>query len=256
MRQGALILFTGFVLLIIGLSPAAVLGEERDIGTERIWVKPGGSHSDSIVLSISSDIFDKLPSNYGGVGGFSLTFETADKPPFIHHRISDSSASKVSSGFFSNCKLYISTQVSADNGTEEGEYAYNVVYRLQGSLLIIRCRYTVEVRQAKPQWVVEEENTMELVGEASAIALTSGVFILTPLFVLIRKIRRPAYSRGKPGWGRKIIGGAVGLFGLILIATVISAILTAQGTVVLWDFLPGSTFGVGMILICIIILMP
>jgi hypothetical protein len=131
-----------------------------------------------------------------------------------------------------------------------------VVYRLQGSLLIIRCRYTVEVRQAKPQWVVEEENTMELVGEASAIALTSGVFILTPLFVLIRKIRRPAYSRGKPGWGRKIIGGAVGLFGLILIATVISAILTAQGTVVLWDFLPGSTFGVGMILICIIILMP
>ena len=68
--QGALILFSGFVLLMLGLGPATVLGEERVIGTERIWVKPGGSDSDTIVLSISSDIFDKLPSSYGGVGGF------------------------------------------------------------------------------------------------------------------------------------------------------------------------------------------
>jgi len=220
-------------------------------------VKPGGSDYDSISLDISAEIFNKLPSGTGGFGGFSLVAETKGKPYFIHHEIDDASASKTSSGFISKCTLNIFVKIYADNGTREGEYTYDVDYILQGGLLLLHCQYTVDVRQAKPQWVVEGERSMQQFGSIIGITMSSVLFLIIPSIVLIRKIRRPSYSRGTLTRRRAVLGIAVALFGVLGIASYISILLAnPQGNIDSLGYLPPFITYVGFLLISAVIFMP
>ena len=256
LRLDVFALFVCISLIISTVGIVNAVGSTTDVGSERIWLKPGGSKFGWIDIEIGSEIFDKLPSGGFPSGGFSLVAETEDKPQFIKHHIDDADASKVSSGLISKCQLHITYMISVDNGTQEGTYTYDVVYNLQNGLLKISRQHTVEVSWEKPDWAVEEETQKESWNFILTIFAGSlGVLVLfvVPLYFLIRKIRKPQYERRKTGWLRAVAGGALLLAaGYVMFDTVTVGIL--KGAWLFETVILNFIFGVGILLIGIVVL--
>jgi len=250
----ALFVCISLIISIIGIANA--LGSTTELGSQRIWLKPGGSKLDWISIEIGSGIYDKLPSSSSS--GFSLVAETEGKPQFINHYVEDASAYKVSSGLIANCQLDITYKISVDNNTQEGTYVYDVVYNLQHGLLKISRQHVVEVSWEKPAWVVEEGKGNASWGFTETIlvgSFTSGIMFFVPLFFLIRKIRRPQSERGKVGWVRAIVGGAILLIaGYALYDTIVRGII--QEAWLFHTVVFSLLIGVGIILIGILVLKP
>jgi len=255
-RLDVLALFVCFSLIISIIGVVNAIGSTTDIGSQRIWLKPGGSKFGWVDIEIGSGIFDKLPSSSSG--GFSLVAETEGKPQFIKHRVDDASASKVSSGLISKCQLYITYVISVDNSTKEGTYTYDVVYNLQNGLLKISCQHTVEVSWEKPAWVVEEDTGKGTLGLMETIlvgSLVVSILFVVPLYFLIRKIRRPQYERRKVGWLRAVAGGALLLAaGYVIFDTITVGFL--QGAWLFHIIILNLILGVGILLIGIVVLKP
>jgi len=256
LRSDVLVLFVCISLIISAIGIANAVGSTTDIGSERIWLKPGGSKFGWIDVEIGSEIFDKLPSPSSG--GFSLVAETEGKPQFIKHHIDDASASKVSSGLISKCQLHITYTISVNNNTKEGTYTYGVVYNLQNGLLKISRQHTIEVSLEKPAWVVEEETGKETLGLMETIlvgSLAVSILFIIPLYFLIRKIRRPQYERRKVGWLRTVAGGALLLAaGYVMFDTITVGVL--QGAWLFHIIILNLILGVGILLISILVLKP
>ena len=258
--QNVLILLACISLIISTIGIANAIGSTTDIGSQKIWLQPGGSKFDSITIEIGSEIFDKLPSISSG--GFSLVAETEGKPQFIKHHVDDAKASKVSSGFVSKCQVDIYYTISVDNNTQEGTYVYDVVYNLQNGLLRISRNHVIEVSWEKPAWVVEKEKEEESwgsflssTGYILAASFTIAIFLVIPLFLLIRKIRRPQYERGKLGWKRAIVGIALFIIAsYVMFDTIVRGIL--QESWLLHIVILNLILGVGIILIGIIVVKP
>jgi len=81
--------------------------------------------------------------------------------------------------------------------------------------------------------------------------------LIIPSIVLIRKIRRPSYSRGTLTRRRAVLGIAVALFGVLGIASYISILLAnPQGNIDSLGYLPPFITYVGFLLISAVIFMP
>lgn len=256
LRLDVLALFVCISLIMSTIGIANAIGSTTDIGSERIWLKPGGSKFDWITVEIGSEIFDKLPSSSSS--GFSLVAETEGKPQFIKHHVEDADASKVSSGFISKCQLDITYTISVDNSTQEGTYVYDVVYNLQNGLLKISRQHTVEVSWEKPAWVVEEGAQKESLGFIETILIgsfTVSILFVIPLYFLIRKIRRPQYERRKVGWLRAVAGGVLLLAaGYVIFDAITVGFL--QGAWLFHIVILNLILGVGILLISILVLKP
>ena len=256
LRLDVFALFVCISLIISTIGIANAIGSTTDIGSQRIWLKPGGSKFDWITVEIGSEIFDKLPSSSSS--GFSLVAETEGKPQFITHHVEDASASKVGSGFISKCQLDITYTISVGNNTQEGTYVYDVVYNLQYGLLKISRQHVIEVSWEKPAWVVEEGTQKESWGFMETIlvgSFTVLILFFVPLFLLIRKIRRPQYERRKVGLLRAIAGGALLLAaGYVMFDTITVGVL--QGAWLFHIVILNLILGVGIILISILVLKP
>lgn len=236
--------------------PPALSAEQE---AEKIWLKPGDTHYDSISMDIRCDIFDKLPRGLPGLGGFSLTAETQGKPPFINHRVSDAEATKLESGFFPKCELDIFYSISAANDSPEGVFTYDVIYNLQNGLLTIPRRYVLEVSWDKPAWLEEAEKEMEsfsilarqIAGPVFFVSLTA-LFVGLPGFFVIRKLRKPLNERAKVGWRRAILGVAIIVFTVYLVVDSLRYLPTVPNP---FEYLVTMViFAVGFTLISILIL--